>query len=352
MFGVEQIQENESKIAFLSCRMKEDKFVVIRIVIQDSFKGFFNIGSLWMLPLREIVLRVWDLKYHSKTGLGAPFCFLLRLNHWSVTQLKMIFAPHSSRRSRWRSSGQISILAGKIKIWMDINDVSDFKYRRRGIVLNCLVTVYFGSTPMTFDLSHRDKTDKSHSSLAFTWDQLAYRGINLFNSSPTQLKPLIEGRHISLLIELLLLQLDVWTSWGAFRKESSSFLRFSCSSVPSRFVSWIYSFIFSIFNLFYPNISPGSSRICLHRSTRCLYLMTGTICCSGPNGHYYGAGTTWSLLVPAAGITQSVAQITAGTGKNSQHLCRFLTLNHIQLVFTQLCRISEFLSTCLFHGRL
>lgn len=227
----------------------------------------------------------------------------------------MIFAPHSSRRSTWRSSGQISILAGKIKIRMDIHDVSDFKYRRRGIVLNSLVKVYFGSTPITFDLSHHDKTDMSHSSLAFTWDQLAYRGINLFNSSPTQLKPLIEGRHISLLIELLLLQLDVWTSWGAFRKESSSFLCFSCSSVPSRFVSWIYSFVFSIFNLFYPSISPGSSLICLHRSTRCLYLMSGTVCCSGPNGHYCGAGTTWSLLAPAAGITQSAAQITAGTAK-------------------------------------
>lgn len=167
----------------------------------------------------------------------------------------MIFAPHSSRRSTWRSSGQISILAGKIKIRMDIHDVSDFKYRRRGIVLNSLVKVYFGSTPITFDLSHHDKTDMSHSSLAFTWDQLAYRGINLFNSSPTQLKPLIEGRHISLLIELLLLQLDVWTSWGAFRKESSSFLCFSCSSVPSRFVSWIYSFVFFQFSIYFIQVS-------------------------------------------------------------------------------------------------
>lgn len=146
-------------------------FVEIRILIQDSFKGFF--GRLWMLPLREIVLRLWDLKYHSKIGLGATFCFLLGLNHESATQLKMIFAPHSSRSSTWRSSGQIPILAGKIKIGMDIHDVSDFRYLRRGIVLNCLVEVYFGSMPITFDLSHHDKTDKSHSSLAFTWDQLA-----------------------------------------------------------------------------------------------------------------------------------------------------------------------------------
>lgn len=229
----------------------------------------------------------------------------------------MIFAPHSSRRSTWRSSGQISILAGKIKIRMDIHDVSDFKYRQRGIVLNSLVKVYFGSTPITFDLSHRDKTDKSHSSLAFTWDQLAYRGINLFNSSPTQLKQAFNRRRSYQPLDRTASPpawcVNIMRSLQERIILVSVFLLLICA-IQVRILDLQFRF-FSIFNLFYPSISPGSSRICLHRSTRCLYLMSGTVCCSGPNGHYCGAGTTWSLLAPAAGITQSAAQTTAGTAK-------------------------------------